>query len=224
VNARRVLVIMAKAPRPGHAKTRLLSHLPRERVDALYRCFVEDTVALGRRLEGVELAMMCPLGEREALLALVGGGVEIVTQQGQGLANALTSAFSHFAGAGFGRIVAFDCDSPHLRARLLQSAFEALDTHDTVVGPTLDGGYYLIGAKTPHPGLFDGDRLGTVGAKGALMAQIRQRSLTVWELPASYDVDVADDLARLEADLRAEPERAPRTAALLARWADETAG
>lgn len=223
MSARRVLVIMAKAPRPGRVKTRLLSCLSPGQVDALYRCLVEDTVTLALGLGDVHVAVMCPAGERDEMAALVAGRAEIVSQEGTGLARALTSVFRHFVGAGYDRIVAFNSDSPHLPVSVLRSAFEALEAHDTVVGPTLDGGYYLVGARAAHEGLFDGDRLGTSSALDALRAGLARQSLTTAQLPEWYDVDVASDLERLAAELRAEPRRAARTAALLARWAEETA-
>jgi rSAM/selenodomain-associated transferase 1 len=214
---------MAKAPRQRHVKTRLLTRLTPERATELYRCFLNDTLAISRSLRDVRIALMCPAGDREELAALAGSDIDVVAQAGQGLAAGLHSAFEAFA-KGFDRIVAFNADSPHLPPSWLNAAFEALDTHDTVVGPTADGGYYLVGATRAHPGLFDGDGLGTTQALDALVARVRARALTLAVLPAWYDVDVPADLVRLEEDLRAVPERAPLTAALLAGWADGRAG
>ncbi len=218
MTARRILVVMAKAPRAGHVKTRLSRDLTPDRVAALYRCLLEDTLDLARRVTGVRVGIMGPPEDRAALEALAGADVHVAGQAGRGLASALTSVFREFAAAGFNRIVAFNADSPHLPADVLQSAFEALDTHETVVGPTLDGGYYLIGARRAHPALFEGDRLGTANALESLLARVGERSLTSATLTPWYDVDVAADLARLDVELGEAPERAPRTAALLARW------
>jgi uncharacterized protein len=218
VSARRVVVIMAKAPRPSHVKTRLLPHMSADQAAALYRCLLEDTLALVGRLRRVRIAIMCPPEDRAAFGRLVGPHIQVASQTGDGLAAGLTSAFRDFAAAGFDRIVAFNADSPHIPQTLLESAFEALDSHEMVVGPTADGGYYLVGATRAHPGLFGGDRLGSARALESLVARLQELSLTVAMLPSCYDVDDPDDLARLEADLRVEPQRAPRTAQLLARW------
>ena len=87
-----------------------------------------------------------------------------------------------------------------------------------VVGPTEDGGYYLVGASAMHPRLFDSAPLGTGDACEALRSNARALGLSVGLTDAWYDVDVPADLSRLAADLRIDPARAPCTAALLASW------
>lgn len=213
--ARRALVVMAKAPRKGHAKTRLDGAVPD--VVRLSECLLRDTLDLARSLGGLQVAVVCPSEDVAALAALL-PGVDLVGQEGAGLAAALTSAFQRFVQAGFSRVIALDADSPHLPASVLQAAFASLDESDLVVGPTEDGGYYLVGASAAHPGLFEAAPLGTASAYDALCGKARAHGLSVAVAPLWYDVDVAADLLRLRADLRAEPARAPRTAALLASW------
>jgi len=87
-----------------------------------------------------------------------------------------------------------------------------------VVGPTHDGGYYLVGAKATHPGLFGGDGMGTSNALDTLLGRVRALGLSVSLSDPFYDIDVASDLLRLEAALWLSPPRAPRTAAWLAQW------
>ena len=96
-----------------------------------------------------------------------------MAQKGEGLAAGLNSAFAHFAANGGQRVIAFNSDSPHLPRSILEAAFETLAAHEMVVGPTHDGGYYLVGAKAAHPSLFDGDGMGT---KSALEASVGARS------------------------------------------------
>ena len=214
----RVLVIMAKAPRPGTVKTRLATSLSPDAATAFYSCLLEDTLALARSLSDVEVAIMCPASDVNELVLVTGKEVSIVAQQGDGLAAGLTSVFAHFANGSQRRVIAFNSDSPHLPARFLTSAFETLAGHDVVVGPTHDGGYYLVGAKTSHPALFAGDGMGTSTAMERLLSRARALRLTVGLADPFYDIDVADDLARLAAELRLAPSRAPRTAAWLAKW------
>src|SRR5208282_2672056 len=94
--------------------------------------------------------------------------------------------------------------------------------HDVVVGPTHDGGYYLVGAKAAHAGLFDGDGMGTQSALEALLARARGLQLSVGYTDPFYDIDVEDDLTRLAAELRLAPSRAPRTAVWLKQWGQAT--
>jgi uncharacterized protein len=211
------LVMMAKAPRAGLVKTRLAQRLPVEAVTELYLCLLDDTMALARSLGTVEVAMMCPVSDVEELTRLA-RGVVVVPQKGEGLAAGLTSVFAHFAASGRQRVVAFNSDSPHLPAAVLASAFEALTGHDVVVGPTSDGGYYLVGAKAVHPGLFGGDGMGTNSALEALLARARRLQLSIGFTDPFYDIDEVGDLTRLAAELRLAPARAPRTAVWLKKW------
>jgi glycosyltransferase A (GT-A) superfamily protein (DUF2064 family) len=181
-----------------------------------------DTLDLARSLDGVHVAVVCPSEDVAALAEMI-PGAEVVGQDGAGLAEALTSVFRRFGGAGFSRIVAIDADSPHLPASAIEQAFASLARSDLVVGPTDDGGYYLVGASAPHPGLFDG-ALGTSSALDALRANARSRGLSLALGRVWYDVDLPADLQRLAADLRAAPSRAPRTAALLAAWQGQEGG
>ena len=214
----RVLVIMAKAPRPGVVKTRLVPNLSPDAVTSFYRCLLEDTLALARSLKGVEVAFMCPDSDVGELTQLAGvAEFNVVAQKGQGLAAGLISVFAHFAEHSE-RVIAFNSDSPHLPPSVLINAFDSLVTHDVVVGPTHDGGYYLVGAKASYPALFTGDGMGTSNALERLLSRAQQLELSVDFSPPFYDVDVADDLNRLAIELRDAPERAPRTAQWLRTW------
>ena len=214
---RGVVVVMAKAPREGSVKTRLTGAYPARDVVQLSECLLRDTLTLVRALPRVHLAVMCPAEDVADIEACLGGGVEVIGQTGRGLAAGLISVFERFV-PGYRRVVALDSDSPHLPGTILQAAFELLKSSDLVVGPTEDGGYYLVGASAMHPGLFDPASLGTGNARDALIANARSLGLSVALTEPWYDVDLPEDLRRLAAELRIEPGRAPRTAALLASW------
>ena len=194
---------MAKAPRPGMVKTRLTQSLPVDAVTELYCCLLDDTMALARSLGTVEVAIMCPASDVDELTRLAQGAVSVVAQKGEGLAAGLTSVFAHFAALGRQRVVAFNSDSPHLPPSILEAAFEILTAHDMVVGPTHDGGYYLVGAKAAHPALFHGDGMGTKSALETLLARARELQLSVGFTDTFYDIDVEGDLTRLAAELAA---------------------
>jgi len=217
-NEGRTLVVMAKAPRPGKVKTRLAQSLSVEAVTEFYCCLLDDTLALARSLSDVKVAIMCPEPDVNELARLAGGAASVVAQKGEGLAAGLTSVFAHFPGNNQRRVIAFNSDSPHLPRAVLEEAFEKLAAHDVVVGPTHDGGYYLVGAKASHPTLFAHDGMGTSSALERLLWRIRDLRLSVALVDSFYDIDVADDLTRLAEELRVAPARAPRTAAWLREW------
>jgi glycosyltransferase A (GT-A) superfamily protein (DUF2064 family) len=96
-------------------------------------------------------------------------------------------------------------------ARLTES-LAYLEEMDLVVGPTEDGGYYLVGTRRAYPGLFDAATMGTSSAIAALREAAQRLGLSVTELEPWYDVDTPEDLRRLQEDLRREPHRAAATA------------
>ena len=212
----RVLAIMAKAPRAGHVKTRLAAVYPLAEVIQLYRALVEDTIALGRAV-GVSVVIVCPEGDAEEMVEWLPSDVGVTSQRGRGLSDGLTSTFELLC-VPPRRVIAINGDGPHLPLAVLQDAFAALADHDLVFGPCDDGGFYLVGATRAHAGLFDPHSMGTNGALGALIAQARRLGLSSSITAEHYDVDVPADLVRLASELSAQPERAPRTAALLAQW------
>jgi len=215
----RTLVIMAKAPRVGSVKTRLAVDLSLQQARELYACLLNDTIALAQALERVEIAMMCPESDVEDLSHSVTEAVLIVPQTGRGLAAGLTSVFAHFTNSGHQRVIAFNSDSPHLPASVLENAFDLLETCDLVVGPTHDGGYYLVGAKVSQADLFSNDGMGTANALEALLTRARALGLSVHLTEPFYDIDVAADLMQLADELQRIPGKAPRTAKWLSEWA-----
>ena len=219
----RTLVIMAKAPRPGSVKTRLAGSLSLQAVTELYRCLLNDTISLAQALDHVEIAIVCPASDVEDLSHAVPRTVHIVPQTGQGLAAGLASVFTHFATRANQRVIAFNSDSPHLPASVLETSFDVLEACDLVVGPTHDGGYFLVGARASHPGLFSSDRMGTATALEALLTRARAMGLSVRLTDPFYDIDLEGDLSRLAAELRLAPARAPRTAVWLKQWGQAVA-
>jgi rSAM/selenodomain-associated transferase 1 len=222
-HSNRTLVIMAKAPKPGMVKTRLTESLPSPAVTALYRCLLEDTLALATSLTSVEVAVMCPEPDQDELAHLLGNRVHVVAQKGEGLAAGLTSVFRHFAAGGLRHVVAFNSDSPHLAPSVLDSAFEMLAARDVVVGPTHDGGYYLVGAKAAHPALFESDGMGTGSAIDRLLTRTKALELSTGFTEPFYDIDVANDLILLAQELRLAPAKAPRTAGWFGEWGQAVA-
>jgi len=217
----RLLVIMAKAPRPGSVKTRLAQSLSLQSVTELYRCLLSDTIALAQSLDQVEVVIMCPVPDVEELSRAVGSTVPIVAQTGQGLAAGLTSVFAHFTTRGNQRVIAFNSDSPHLPASVLVAAFDSLESDDLIVGPTYDGGYYLVGARASYPGLFTSDGMGTGSALETLLRRAGALGLSVHLTDPFYDIDVAADLSQLADDLKRIPGKTPRTAKWLFERASE---
>jgi uncharacterized protein len=217
----RLLLIMAKAPRPGAVKTRLCPPLTPGLAADLYRAFLRDTLALGAGLPATDLGVVHPpTADDRALRALLPPGTLRWPQEGTGLGAGLGGAFARAFAAGYRRVVVMSSDSPTLPPAILADAFAALDDHDVALGPTTDGGYYLIGLRAPQGRLFEEIAWST----GVVYAQTRARAaeggLRVRALPEWHDVDTAGDLATLAAGIAGGA--APATAALLAHPAVQT--
>src|SRR5579864_3034026 len=128
----RLLIIMAKAPKPGSVKTRLIPGLAPNAVADFYCCLLDDTLTLARSLGDVEVAIMCPGADLNELARLAGSQARVVAQKGVGLSAGLTSVFAHFAEGHQRRTIAFNSDSPHLPRSVLEEAFETLAAFDVV--------------------------------------------------------------------------------------------
>src|SRR5258707_14587894 len=129
-NGGRTLVVMAKAPKPGMVKTRLSPSLPLEAVTELYRCLLNDTIALAHSLEVVDVAIMCPASDVEELTQLASSVAGGVGQKRQGPAAGLTFGFLHFSAPWRKRVGAFYNDNPPPPAFVLLNTFEALSPPD----------------------------------------------------------------------------------------------
>src|SRR5207245_9210355 len=157
-------------------------------VTSFYCCLLEDTQAVARSLGDVEVAIMCADTDVNELARLAGSEASVVAQKGEGRAAGLTSVFAHFAEGHQRRTIAFNSDSPHLPRSVLEDAFETLTVRDVVVGPTHDGGYYLVGAKAYHPALFARDGMGTSSALERLLSRARALELSVGFAAPFYDI------------------------------------
>jgi rSAM/selenodomain-associated transferase 1 len=214
------LAIFAKAPVAGQVKTRLCPPLTAEQAAKLYECFLLDTVARACSLTGVRVFLaITPVGT-EPFRALLSFPVNYLPQRGATLGEREANVFADLLQQGFSRIVIIGSDIPTLPPAHLHAALACLEEpgNDVVIGPSDDGGYYLIGARAPHPTLFQDIAWSTPTVCAETLARARRAGLHVARVPSWHDVDNADDLRKLVLELNAaEPEPiAPYTQAYLA--------
>ena len=209
------VLIVAKAPAGGRSKTRLVPPLTPKEAAALHEALLLDTLeACRRETDDVRILYADPHDE-EALAALA-PGCHLVRQKGRGLADALRLGIAEHVGRGAVAIVSSDV--PGLPSGSLSAAFAALaDGADIVLGPAVDGGYWLIAMREAHAAPF----VGIPWSTPAVLAVTRQRcveaGLNVVELPLWRDIDTLVDLAFARQEIA--PETAPRTLLLLERIA-----
>ena len=152
-----VCIVMVKAPRAGAVKTRLAPPLTREEAASLAACFARDTVDSVRRVVSETVVAYAPDDGRAALEAIFkDDGLLWFAQRGEDLGARIESAASHAFSRGRGPVVVVGTDSPTLPPSFVGRAFASLasEESDVALGPTEDGGYYLIGLREPLEGLF----------------------------------------------------------------------
>lgn len=216
--------IMAKVPRSGEVKTRLVPPLSHGQASRLSQCFIHDVgtaiAAAGcERPEIQGLAVYAPEGAERDLLGLLPEGFGLLPQRGADLGERLRHATEDLLGAGFHSVCLINSDSPTLPPALLVDAAAALEAPGDrlVLGPATDGGYYLIGLKRPHPRVFEEIAWSTPSVLASTLERARAESLDVHVLPEWYDVDDAESLRTLRRELLSgdRPERGAATRALL---------
>ena len=215
---RRALLIVGKAPTPGQTKTRLVPPLLPAEAAELYRGFLLDCVNLGLDLGWERVSVVHPAGSGQLLTKMLPTRVTLVEQSGHGLGDALSSAFDRHFAEGFVRVVLIGSDNPTLPPEPIHEACAALDDHDLSIGPTCDGGYYLLGMRAAHLGVFENIDWSTPRVYAQTLARASGSGLRVHTVQEWYDVDEPPDLERLRGDLRSLPrDVAPNTRAALDR-------
>ena len=198
------LAVMSKAPRPGKVKTRLSPPLTLEQTAALNICFLRDTTATIHATGGAAgLVCYTPVGDEAAFDGLLPEEFALVAQRGDRFGERLHAAATDILACGYGSVCLIDSDSPTVPpAAFAQAVAELARPGDRVVlGPSHDGGYYLIGMKQAHAAPFERITWSTGSVVAETRARCLEAGLEVVGLPLWYDVDDAATLAVLGAEL-----------------------
>jgi rSAM/selenodomain-associated transferase 1 len=196
-------------------------------VTRLATAFLRDTLATATSVDDVVVRIAYTPRSAETAFAQLLSEFELtephglIRQRGRALGARLEAAFKDTFACGAQRVIAVGIDSPSMPAESLRAAFELLQRHDCVLGPALDGGYYLIGLSRPCPQLFRGIDWSQSSVYRDTVDIARQYGVSYGELPLWYDVDSAEDLEFLVRDinqfrLAGDEERARHTESVLA--------
>ncbi len=240
------LAVMTKAPEAGRVKTRLVPPLTPEEAAELNRCFLRDTAgAISRACCGGlrppnaanaqlhpganrapqqcrGVAVYTPVGAESAYNGILPADFSLLPQRGETFGERLYFAIEDLFECGFGSVCLIDSDSPTVPGATFAQAVELLSTRDDrlVLGPSDDGGYYLIGVKKPHRQLFEQIDWSTERVLNQTMQRATEIGLEVKLLPNGYDVDDDASLSRLRNELLADrnsEDIAPYTREFLAK-------
>lgn len=199
------VIVLAKAPVAGYAKTRLARVIGAQAAANLAARMLTETVAQAvvANMGPVELCCAPDSSHPQFLLEQQRHAL-VLSLQGEGdlgqrMWRALERALQQHS-----RVVLIGTDAPDLQAAQLAQAAAALRTHSSVFAPAHDGGYVLVGLSQPLPGLFDGIAWSTPQVMTQTRARVAALEQTCFELPPFFDIDVADDLVHVPAAWLAE--------------------
>jgi rSAM/selenodomain-associated transferase 1 len=198
------LAVMAKAPRAGRVKTRLSPPLTLEQTAALNIEFLRDTTENLATIPGTAgLISYTPVGDEELFDRLLPETFALVPQRGDGFGERLLAAAEDILSIGYGAVCLIDSDSPTVPgAAFYQAVLALMEPGERVVlGPSDDGGYYLIGMKRAHREPFERISWSSGSVLAETVERCRDAGLEVVMLPAWYDVDDAGTLKVLTAEL-----------------------
>jgi uncharacterized protein len=203
---RDALAVMAKEPVAGLAKTRLVPALGERGAARAATAMLADTLAAVRASGADPWLCFTPAGARERLRRLA-PGFRLLPQAAGDLGDRLAACLADLLAAGADRVAIVGADTPHVPRASYRQAFALLDEADVVLGPALDGGYYLVAATVARPELFVGVPMGTDVVLAETLARAARGGLVVALLPPLRDLDRVEDLAAALAagDLEAAP-------------------
>src|SRR6266436_4395875 len=197
------LAVMTKAPQAGRVKTRLVPPLTPEQAAELNKCFLVDTTAAISNAAGADtacgIAVYTPVGAESAYTDILPADFSLLPQRGDKFGERLYLALEDLFKCGFDSLCLIDSDSPTVPAENFAQAVELLSASEdrVVLGPSDDGGYYLVGMKKPHRHLFEKIDWSTERVLNQTVQRAAEIDLEVKLLPTGYDVDDDASLRRL---------------------------
>jgi hypothetical protein len=193
------VLLFVKAPEKGKVKSRLSRSMGEDTVLHLYECFVLDVMEM-LKAGGIPFRIcFTPAEKRQAITAWLGKGQTYLPQEGVDLGERMANAFQQTFSEGITEALIIGSDLPDLPHALLEEAFRSLHAHDAVIGPAVDGGYYLIGFRreTFLPEVFRGRTWSTNTVLPETMELFKRSAYRVHQLPEWRDVDALEDLRAL---------------------------
>lgn len=201
----RGLIVFAKLPRAGEVKTRLGQRLGMERAAELYRQFAEHVFTVADQLAatGVRVFLFhAPGADLQEYRRWVRRPFTYVPQEGSNLGDRMRRAFDFVFASGLRQAAVIGTDVPELQGSAVLHAFDLLAMHDLVVGPSSDGGYYLLGMNAPTKNVFENIAWSSASVLRQTLERAHRQNLSCAVLDPLADIDTVEDyrafLQRLE--------------------------
>lgn len=190
---RKALIIFSKSPGKTNVKTRLSGHLSENERLMLHTALLEGTVEKLRNIPGVDTLISYD-GDGDYLKKL---GLRMFPQSGGDLGKKMHAAIEKVLEEGYSKTVLVGVDIPGLSVGIINKSFELLEDCDAVFGPARDGGYYLVGLKSPSEEIFSGIEWSTETTLKQTLAKAASLGLRVSFTDTLSDIDRPEDLKKL---------------------------
>lgn len=178
----------------GKCKTRLAKSIGAEKALEIYRFLVQHTAKISKSVEADKWVLYSENPEEHD--DFDSSVYKKYAQEGTDLGERMDRAFANGFKQGYTHIVIIGSDIYELAEKDLNMAFRSLEQHEYVIGPALDGGYYLLGMKEPRPELFKDKSWGTNSVFNDTMNDLENRDVKL--LPVRNDIDVIEDISGLD--------------------------
>ncbi len=203
-NKKNAYVIFTREPVPGSTKTRLMPYYSADQCAELHRCFLRD-LAAEMKNRAFDIVVAYTGGSPEFLKRTFGRKAKYIEQRGDGLGQKMENAVYDVLQMGYEKVVLTGSDIPELEADTINTAFAMLSCSDVVIGPTEDGGYYLIGMSVLHHEAFDAKVYGVSSVLEETVSSIRENGLTVELVDKYCDIDTKADIADFRRRIADDP-------------------
>jgi hypothetical protein len=216
------IFLMTKYPEVGSVKSRLAKSIGNRAATDLYRAFIQDTLLTVQSVElPFHIAVFPPVALEKSMKWL-NGSYRFLPQEGANLGERLHNCFVRMFEEKYEQVIALASDSPGLQADILHKAVSSLQGHDCVLGPALDGGYYLIGfsRKCYLSAVFEGISWGTEFVFEETLSILKANSRHVHVLPEMMDIDTESELREFYEKHRMHPSKPPNTMKYLRKHPD----
>lgn len=201
---KQAIICFTRVPKPGVTKTRLLPILTGDRCAGLHTAFLQDLSKVYGQIQEDLFVAHTADPDWEILQAIFPDAVGFFSQEGKDLGEKMFHAICHVLRQGYEAVVLTGADLPLMTTEHLESGFSALEDADIVIGPTSDGGYYLVGMKQTHREIFENQSYGGATVLENTIAAAKEAGLTVALAKTCDDVDTPEDLHRLMTQLSPE--------------------
>lgn len=206
-SSRNALIVFTREPEPGKTKTRLMPYLSPEQCAELHRCMLKD---ISREMRKADAALIVAYtgentGDPVFLRSIMGKSALFIRQRGGDIGSRMQNAIEDVLGLGYDKAVLIGTDIPEIKAETINASLDLLESCDVVMGPTYDGGYYLIGMRAVHTEAFNVKSYGGSSVFDETVSSLRKAGLSAEKTDTYADLDTAEDLSGFRRRMRIDP-------------------